>query len=62
MIPFMYTDLKLLTQSLLKLVMKQDFLSQCKTGIKTKQLDLCNKVNILNLKDLNLGFIVPSII
>ena len=33
MIPFMYTDLKSLIQSLLELVVKQDVLSQCKTGI-----------------------------
>ena len=47
----MYTDLKLLVQSLLELVVKQDVLSQCKTGIRTKQLDLCNKDNLLKLKD-----------
>ena len=33
MIPFMYTDLKSLIQSLLELVVKQDVLSQCKTDI-----------------------------
>ena len=27
-----------------------------------KQLDLCNKDNLLNLKDINLGFAVPNII
>ena len=27
-----------------------------------KQLDLCNKENLLNLKDINLGFAVPNII
>ena len=62
MIPFMYTDLKSLIQSLLELVVKQDVLSQCKTGIQMKQLDLCNKENLLNLKDINLGFAVPNII
>ena len=63
MIPFMYTDLKLLIQSLLlELVVKQDVLSQCKTGIQMKQLDLCNKENLLNLKDRNRGFAVPNII
>ena len=51
MIPFMYTDLKSLIQSLLELVVKQDVLSQCKTGIQMKQLDLCNKDNLLKLKD-----------
>ena len=61
MIPFMYTDLKSLIQSLLELVVKQDVLSQCKTGIQMKQLDLCNNKN-LNLKDINLGFAVPNII
>ena len=62
MIPFMYTDLKSLIQSLLELVIKQDVLSHCKTGIQMKQLDLCNKDNLLNLKDINLGFAVPNII
>ena len=62
MIPFMYTDLKSLIQSLLKLVVKQNVLSQCKTGIQIKQLDLCNKENLLNLKGINLGFAVPNII
>ena len=38
----MYTDLKSLIQSLLELVVKQDVLSQCKTGIQMKELDLCN--------------------
>ena len=61
MIPFMYTDLKSLIQILLELVIKQDVLSQCKTGIQMKQLDLCNNEN-LNLKDINLGFAVPNII
>ena len=55
MIPFIYTDLKSLIQSLLKLVVKQDVLSQCKTGIQMKQLDFCNKENPPNLKDINLG-------
>ena len=61
MIRFIYTDLKLLIQSLLELVVKRDVLSQCKTGIQVKQLDLFNKENLLNLKDINLGFAVPNI-
>ena len=36
MIHFVHTDLKLLIQSLLKVVVKQDVLSQCKTGIQMK--------------------------
>ena len=62
MIPFTYTDLKSLIQNLLELVVKQYVLSQCKTVIQMKQLDLCNKDNLLNLKDINLGFAVPDII
>ena len=62
MLSFMYTDLKSLIQSLLELVVKQDVLSQCKTGIQMKKLDLCNKDNLLNLKVINLGFVVPNII
>ena len=62
MILFIYTDLKSLIQSLLGLVVKQDVLSQCKTGIQIKQLDPFNKENLLNLKDINLGFAVPNII
>ena len=46
---------------MLELVVKQDVLSQCKTGIQMKQLDLCKKDNLLNLKDINLGFAVPNI-
>ena len=60
MIPFMYTDLKSLIQSLLESVVKQNVLSQCKIGIPVKELDLCNKENLLNLKDINLGFAVPN--
>ena len=62
MILFKQTDLKSMIQSLLKLVVKQDVLCQCKTGIQRKQLDLCNKENFLNLKDVNVGFAVPNII
>ena len=62
MIPFMYADLKSLIQSLLELVVEKDILSQCKTGIQMKLLDLCNKENLLNSKDINLGFAVPNII
>ena len=58
----MYEDLKSLIQSLLDLTVKQDVLSQCKTDIQIKQLDLCNKESLLNLKDINLGFAVPNII
>ena len=58
----MYEDLKLLIQSLLDLAVKQDVLSQCKTDIQIKQLDLCNKESLLNLKDINLGFAVSNII
>ena len=36
----MYPDLKFLMQSLLELIVKQDFLSQCETGIQLKQLNL----------------------
>ena len=58
----MYEDLKSLIQSLLDLTVKQDVLSQCKTDIQIKQLDLCNKESLLNLKDINLGFALPNII
>ena len=58
----MYEDLKSLIQSLLDLTVKQDVPSQCKTDIQIKQLDLCNKESLLNLKDINLGFAVPNII
>ena len=58
----MYEDLESLIQSLLDLTVKQDVLSQCKTDIQIKQLDLCNKESLLNLKDINLGFAVPNII
>ena len=58
----MYEDLKSLIQSLLDLTVKQDVLSQCKPDIQIKQLDLCNKESLLNLKDINLGFAVPNII
>ena len=58
----MYEDLKSLIQSLLDLTVKQDVLSQCKPDIQIKQLDLCNKESLLNLKDINLGFAVPNVI
>ena len=35
---------------------------QCKTGIQMKQLEFCNKENLLNLKNINLGFAVLNII
>ena len=62
MIPFIYADINSLIQSLPELILKQDVLSQCKTGIRMKQLGLCNKENLLNLKDINLGFVVLNII
>ena len=60
MIVYMYSDLKDLIKSLLRLIVKADVLQVNNSGVKMKEIDLHNGDNLLPIKDIDIGFASES--
>jgi len=58
----MHSDLKMLMKSLLELIVKSEVLDKCKTSKQLKSLNLSDKLNLLSLKQVRLGFGAEKII
>ena len=61
MIPFMYHDLKKLINSLLELFVKPEVLAVKKTSKEMQEIDLDDKTNLLDGKNVVVGFGVETI-
>jgi hypothetical protein len=56
MLPFMYYDLKALVVSLLRLFIKSNIISNCKSGSEMMKINLSAEANVINVKDVTVGF------
>ena len=61
MIPFLYADLKTTVRQLLEIVVVLEVIQACRSGKQYKRIDLKQKINLLPLTKLNLGFDVTQV-
>ena len=61
MIPFLYADLKTTVRQLLEIVVVLEAIQACRSGKQYKRIDLKQKINLLPLTKLNLGFDVTQV-
>ena len=55
-ISFMCSDLERLLRNILNLFVKQEVIDKCSTPIQLKEIDIHKKDNLLNGKNIKLGF------
>ena len=56
MLPFFYQDLFVLIRKIMEIIVKPKVLCDCNAAINLKRIDLNKSSNLLNGKDINIGF------
>ena len=58
MIPFLYSDLKLVVKNTLDLIVIPEVFNNCKSAGEFKQIDLSDETNVLGVETINLGLAI----